>query len=68
MINLERREERRNRMLALFDLMNIDVKIFNAVDGRKLDEQKLKELNVSVFRFNEKLYCTRKPGLKKSKA
>ena len=47
MVNLERRPERRNRMLALFDQMGIDAKVFNAVDGKKLDDDKLKELKVS---------------------
>ena len=47
MVNLERRPERRNRMLALFDQMGIDAKVFNAVDGKKLDDEKLKELDVS---------------------
>ena len=46
MINLERRPERRNRMLALLDMIGIDVRVFNAVDGRKLNDEKLKEMNV----------------------
>ena len=47
MINLVRRPERKNRMMALFDLMGIDVRIFEAVDGKQLDDDKLKELKVS---------------------
>ncbi|XP_063686182.1 procollagen galactosyltransferase 2-like [Bolinopsis microptera] len=46
MINLERRPERRKRMLALFDMMGIDARVFNAVDGKKLDDEKLKEMKV----------------------
>ena len=51
MINLERRPERRNRMLALLDMIGIDVRVFNAVDGRKLDDEKLKEMNVGGFSY-----------------
>ena len=51
MINLERRPERRNRMLALLDMIGIDVRVFDAVDGRKLDDEKLKEMNVGGFSY-----------------
>ncbi len=34
MISLERRPERRNRMLACLNELHLDVNLFDAVDGR----------------------------------
>ena len=46
MISLERRPERRNRMLGLFDQLRIDAKVFDAVDGKQMSKEMLDNLNV----------------------
>ena len=43
----ERRPERRQRMLVLLQMMGVGFKVFDAVDGKKLDDAALKKLNVS---------------------
>ncbi|KAK4326790.1 hypothetical protein Pmani_002716 [Petrolisthes manimaculis] len=46
LVSLARRPERRERMFRSFDLLGLDVKLFNAVDGKKLNESYLKETGV----------------------
>lgn len=46
LISLARRPERRERMFRSFDLLGLDVTLFNAVDGKKLNESYLKEIGV----------------------
>ncbi|XP_068213111.1 glycosyltransferase 25 family member isoform X2 [Palaemon carinicauda] len=46
LISLARRPERRERMLLSFDELALNVKVFDAVDGKKLNETYLKELGV----------------------
>jgi len=48
-INLERRPDRRMRIEAAMDDLNIASKIFKAVDSRKIDEEYLKNLSISVL-------------------
>ncbi len=48
-INLERRPDRKMRIKAAFDDLNIDSKIIKAVDGKKIDQDYLKKLNISVL-------------------
>ncbi|KFB49662.1 Glycosyltransferase 25 family member [Anopheles sinensis] len=46
MINLNRREERRTKMLKHFDLLGLDVEHFPAVDGKQLDDKKVHDLGI----------------------
>ncbi|XP_019853920.1 PREDICTED: procollagen galactosyltransferase 1-like isoform X2 [Amphimedon queenslandica] len=46
MISLERRTERRQRMLACLDVLQFDYTLFNAVDGKKLNQSYLDELGI----------------------
>eukprot|EP00116_Pleurobrachia_bachei_P002051 sb/3462313/ len=46
LINLTRRTERRKRMLMLLELLGIQVKIFDAVDGRQLTQEILDSMEV----------------------
>ncbi|XP_053646558.1 glycosyltransferase 25 family member isoform X2 [Cherax quadricarinatus] len=46
LISLPRRPERRERMNLCFDELGLDVKLFDAVDGKKLNESYLRELGV----------------------
>lgn len=46
LISLSRRPERRDRMTKCFDLLGLDVKVFDAVDGKKLNDSYLKEIGV----------------------
>ncbi|KXJ78978.1 glycosyltransferase 25 family member [Aedes albopictus] len=49
MINLERRPERRNKMFNNFDELGLDVEFFPAVDGRQLNDEKLREIGVKFL-------------------
>lgn len=46
LISLARRPERRERMSQSFELLGLDVKLFDAVDGKKLNESYLSEIGV----------------------
>lgn len=46
LINLARRGERRDRMFRSFEELGLKVKLFEAVDGKKLNDSYLKELGV----------------------
>lgn len=46
LISLGRRPERRERMYQSFDELGFDVKLFEAVDGKQLNESYLKQLGV----------------------
>uniref|UniRef100_A0A2M4ARY6 Putative glycosyltransferase 25 family member n=1 Tax=Anopheles triannulatus TaxID=58253 RepID=A0A2M4ARY6_9DIPT len=46
MINLERRTERRSKMLAHFDLLGLQVEHFPAVDGKLLSDKKVQDLGI----------------------
>ncbi|XP_045597644.1 glycosyltransferase 25 family member [Procambarus clarkii] len=46
LISLTRRQERRERMSRCFDELGLDVKLFDAVDGKKLNESYLRQLGV----------------------
>lgn len=46
LINLARRVERRDRMFRSFEELGLKVKLFEAVDGKKLNDSYLKELGV----------------------
>lgn len=46
LINLARRLDRRNRMFLSFEELGLKVKLFEAVDGKQLNESYLKELGV----------------------
>lgn len=47
-INLERREDRRNRIQATLDDLGVDFKVFKAVDGTKIDESYIKSLGIKT--------------------
>ncbi|KAL5012579.1 hypothetical protein ScPMuIL_011130 [Solemya velum] len=49
MINLVRRQERRDRMMKSFDILGIDAKVLDAVDGKLLNETYLKKLGVQMM-------------------
>ncbi|MEE6522012.1 hypothetical protein FKM82_020405 [Ascaphus truei] len=49
MINLKRRQDRRDRMLRSLYEQEILVKIFDAVDGKALNESQLKDMNIDVL-------------------
>uniref|UniRef100_T1PAU5 Glycosyl transferase n=1 Tax=Musca domestica TaxID=7370 RepID=T1PAU5_MUSDO len=49
MINLERRPERREKMLKLFEALNLDVEYFPAVDGKRLTPEMIKELGIKFL-------------------
>lgn len=49
MINLKRRQDRRVRMLRSLYELQIQVKIFDAVDGKALNTSQLKALNIDVI-------------------
>ena len=49
MINLERRFERRNRMLKCFDLLGIEVQIWPAIDGKLLSFDKIKSKGIKLM-------------------
>uniref|UniRef100_A0A182WR15 Glycosyl transferase family 25 domain-containing protein n=1 Tax=Anopheles minimus TaxID=112268 RepID=A0A182WR15_9DIPT len=46
MINLDRRTERRTKMLKHFDLLGLDVEHFPAVDGKQLSDKKVHDLGI----------------------
>ncbi|VDI69238.1 Hypothetical predicted protein [Mytilus galloprovincialis] len=48
-LNLERRPERRERIEKLLAELKLDYSIFRAVDGRKLNPEKLAELGVTIL-------------------
>lgn len=45
-INLARREDRRERIEATLEEMNVEFRIFEAVDGSKIDESYIKNLSI----------------------
>ncbi|XP_058460846.1 glycosyltransferase 25 family member isoform X2 [Malaya genurostris] len=49
MINLERRSERRKKMLNNFDELGLEVEYFPAVDGKKLTDDVLREIGVKFL-------------------
>ncbi|XP_053549831.1 procollagen galactosyltransferase 2 isoform X2 [Bombina bombina] len=49
MINLKRRQDRRDRMLRSLYEQEIMVKIFDAVDGKALNTSQLKAMNIEVL-------------------
>nr|XP_013189135.1 unnamed protein product [Amyelois transitella] len=59
MINLERRPERRQLMELSFKELGMDVKLFQAVDGRKLDLNDLREYSVTLMPNYEDPYHKR---------
>jgi len=48
-INLERRPERKRRIVSIMNDLNIEARIFKASDGRMLKEKDIKALNISVI-------------------
>lgn len=48
-INLQRREDRRKRIESTLDDLNISYKIFNAIDGKSIDEDYIKNLGIKVL-------------------
>ncbi|XP_053325652.1 procollagen galactosyltransferase 2 [Spea bombifrons] len=48
MINLKRRQDRRARMLRSLYEQEIEVKVFDAVDGKALNASQLKVMNINV--------------------
>lgn len=48
-INLERREDRRKRMEQTLDELNLSYNMTKAVDGKKIDENYLKDLNIRII-------------------
>ncbi|KAJ8736928.1 hypothetical protein PYW07_000199 [Mythimna separata] len=59
MINLERRNERRELMELSFKELGMDVKHFMAVDGRNLDMNNLKDLSITLMPNYEDPYHKR---------
>lgn len=59
MINLWRREERRDKMLMNFDALGLDVQHFPAVDGKQMDEEYLKKMNIQFLPGYEDPYSKR---------
>jgi collagen beta-1,O-galactosyltransferase len=59
MINLERRKERRQKMELSFKVIGLDVQYFPAVDGKKLNDEVLKEMNVKLLPEYEDPYHKR---------
>uniref|UniRef100_A0A8D8E144 Glycosyltransferase 25 family member n=1 Tax=Culex pipiens TaxID=7175 RepID=A0A8D8E144_CULPI len=49
MINLERRPERRLKMVNNFDALGLEVEYFPAVDGKKLNDDVLREIGVEFL-------------------
>ncbi|XP_065312553.1 procollagen galactosyltransferase 1-like [Gordionus sp. m RMFG-2023] len=49
MINLEKRPERRERMLNCFDELGLDVTLINGIDGNKLNDSFLKTQNITML-------------------
>ncbi|KAI9587920.1 glycosyltransferase 25 family member [Glossina fuscipes] len=49
LINLERRPERRKKMLKLFEILGLEVEYFPAIDGKKLDHNKIQEMNIKFM-------------------
>lgn len=49
MINLWRREERREKMLLNFEALGLDVEHFPAADGKLMDEEYLKKMNIQFL-------------------
>ncbi|XP_006816484.1 procollagen galactosyltransferase 2-like, partial [Saccoglossus kowalevskii] len=49
MINLLRRPDRRERMVAAFDLLGIDATLVDAVDGQELTDEKVLELGIKML-------------------
>ncbi|XP_072176580.1 procollagen galactosyltransferase 2-like [Diadema setosum] len=49
MINLERRIERRKRMMASLALLRIEAKIWKAVDGKNLSPDMLREMGIDML-------------------
>nr|XP_018908006.1 PREDICTED: glycosyltransferase 25 family member [Bemisia tabaci] len=49
LINLERRPERRKRMMDCFDVLGLEVTVLNAVDGSLLDETELTRRGVQFL-------------------
>ncbi|XP_052221589.1 glycosyltransferase 25 family member-like isoform X2 [Dreissena polymorpha] len=49
MINLERRSERRVRMLHVFDILGIEAELIPAVDGKLINASYLSKLNIQIL-------------------
>ncbi|XP_060602538.1 procollagen galactosyltransferase 1-like isoform X2 [Ruditapes philippinarum] len=49
MINLQRRSERRNRMLYVFDVLGIEAELIPAVDGKLINASYLKTLDIKIL-------------------
>uniref|UniRef100_A0A4W3JZS1 Collagen beta(1-O)galactosyltransferase 2a n=1 Tax=Callorhinchus milii TaxID=7868 RepID=A0A4W3JZS1_CALMI len=49
LINLKRRQDRRDRMLRTLEAQEIDVKVVDAVDGKALNTSHLKALNIEML-------------------
>ncbi|XP_058831195.1 glycosyltransferase 25 family member isoform X2 [Topomyia yanbarensis] len=49
MINLERRSERRKKMINNFDQLGLEIEYFPAVDGKKLNDDDLREIGVKFL-------------------
>lgn len=45
-INLQRRQDRRERIEATLEEMGVDFRVFEAVDGSKIDEEFIKKLGI----------------------
>lgn len=49
MINLERRPERRARMIESFNILGLEVENFTAVDGRDLNDEEIKKIGIEFL-------------------
>lgn len=49
MINLERRPERRARMIESFNILGLEVENFTAIDGAELNDEKFKEIGIEFL-------------------
>jgi collagen beta-1,O-galactosyltransferase len=48
-INLERRSDRRERIEAALNELNLEYKIFNAIDAKKIDESYIDSLGIKIL-------------------
>lgn len=49
MINLERRPERRARMIESFNILGLEVQNFTAIDGRELNDDEIKKIGIEFL-------------------
>ncbi|XP_055534935.1 glycosyltransferase 25 family member [Wyeomyia smithii] len=49
MINLERRPERREKMINNFDQLGLEVEYFPAVDGKQLNDERLRDIGIEFL-------------------